>query len=119
MAGSGHTISLHLVYAQILNLRGELEKVERDRAVAPPVAPKSRLLRTVRGPGTPTVDAALESVAARGLARCRQLPKCLWTAMSPYGVVPVGATSAAEDAATDVAQHDGVGACDRSDVAKQ
>ena len=50
------------------------ENLERDRAVATPVAPESRLLRTVRGPGTPTVDAALVGVIARRVARCRLLP---------------------------------------------
>ena len=80
------------------------ENLERERAVAPPMVPESRLLRTVRAPGTPTVDASLDTVpAARPLARCRQLPKSLFTAVSSYGVVLVGGTSAAQDAATDVA----------------
>ena len=34
------------------------EKVERDRAVAPPMASERRLRRTVRGPSTPAADAA-------------------------------------------------------------
>jgi hypothetical protein len=53
------------------------EKVERGRSVALPMVPESRLHRTVRGPGTPTADAALESVATRRPARCRQLPERL------------------------------------------
>ena len=53
------------------------EKVERDRAVAPPMVAESRLRRTVRGPGTPAADAALVSVEARRFARCRQLQERL------------------------------------------
>jgi hypothetical protein len=39
--------------------------------------------------------------------------------MSPHGVVLVGGTSAAEDGATDVAHHGGVGARGRGDDTKE
>ena len=55
------------------------ENLERECAAAPPrqMAADSRLLCTVRGPGTPAADAALESVATRRLVRCHQPPERL------------------------------------------
>jgi hypothetical protein len=76
--------------------------------VALPMAPESRLLRTVRGPGVPAVGAALASVVFRRVAHSRQPPKCRLTTMNPYGVEPASSSSEADGAADDDAKHGGV-----------
>ena len=82
------------------------------------MAPKSRLLRTVRGPGTPATDAAHVSVIARRMARCCQPPDRLGAPRAHTGpdtVVSVDDAPAARIDATRTAEHNGVGARDDGD----
>ena len=116
---SRYKISLYLAYARILQESSRFEEnLERDRAVAPPVAPESRLLRTVRGPGTPATDAAHVSVIARRMARCCQPPDRLGAPRAHTGpgtVVSVGDASAAKVEAAHTAEHGDVGSHNDSD----